>query len=444
MIWAEQELNGCKIGDERRPKRAIAIAGARANRPNASLPESLGCTSEVKAGYRFFENEAIDAKEIVAAHSREAIERAKASGNKQVVAIQDTMHVEGRGIERWVHSALLASVDGVPYGIVGVQLWERRTDVEKEKVDRKKKPTSEKESQKWLEGIRSAAKLQVELSDGQEVICVADRESDVFDALTEGEQQGIKMLIRAAQDRRIAEDQTRKLWDYVTSQPIAGEMTVQIQRKGGRQERNASCVIRWIQVTLQPPKARPARDGLNPLQVTVIYVCEKGTPGEGNTPIEWMLLTTLTVADLEGATHCVRLYAVRWLIEMYHKTLKSGCAIEDRQLETFANFKRYLAIDLIVAWRLLYLTMRARVDPHAPCTEVLEACEWHTLYLLTFQKKHSDDTIPTLSDVILCIAKLGRYLARRSDGPPGIIVTWRGMIRLHDSVIAISLLQSCG
>lgn len=430
------------MGDARRTQRVIQIAGARGNRPSAPLPESLGSASEVKAGYRFFENAAIEPEQIIEAHSREAIKRARAAQGKYVLAIQDTMHVEAQ-IDRWVHSTMLASIDRVPYGVVGLQVWERATTGGTKKQARKKKPTAEKESNKWLEGIRSCARLKTELASGQELVVVADRESDVFDAFDEARTQGVKMVIRASQNRRIVEDETKKLWEYASNQEPAGQLNVTIQRNGERDERVAKCTIRYAVATIQPPAMR-AYEHLEPIRTTVIHVIEESAPVDVTNPVEWLLLATVDVADLSDALACVKIYTARWLIEMYHRILKSGCKVEERQLETLPNFTRYTAVDVVVAWRLLYLTMRARAEPQAPCTEILADADWRVLFTLVNETKALPKALPTLAEVVVWIAMMGGYLARKSGGPPGVNVVWRGMTNLQQSIWAIRKIQNCG
>ena len=442
--WAEAELGGAELGDPRRTRRAVEIAGARQRRPEAGLPESLGNASEVKAGYRFYESEEIEASKIMESHSQKAVERAKAGGEEYILAIQDTMHVETGGQDTWVHSTLLASPKRVPYGLIGQKVWERAANVGNKKKTRKKKATREKESHKWVTGIQISAVAQAQLNEGQHVVCVADRESDVFDAFAQAQKEALKMLIRATQDRCIAEDETRKLWDYVTEQPPSGSMRVQIQRNSDRAAREAVCTLRYVKVTLQPPKNRAKSEQLIPIEVVALHVIEESQPEDGSAPIEWLLLTTLDIPSLERAIEVVGWYAVRWLIEMFHKTLKSGCHIEKRQFESFDNFCRYLALDSIVAWRLLYMTLLARATPHTPCTVVLEDLEWQALYMITHHRPIPLGFLPSIAQAVLWIAQLGGYLNRKNDGPPGTIVLWRGFSRLQDSANALNTFRLVG
>ena len=169
---------------------------------------------------------------------------------------------------------------------------------------------------------------------------------------------------------------------------------------------------------------------VSPIPVWAIHVIEVEPPN-GVEPIEWLLLTTVKTETLEEAFRRVRWYAIRWLIEMFHKVLKSGCQIEERQFETLPNFQRYLAIDSVVAWRVLFLTVIGRVEPEMPCSAILEVDEWQTLFAYHHPKKPLPKAAPRLIDAVIWIAKLGGFLGRKSDGQPGTIVIWRGIQRLQ-------------
>lgn len=164
----------------------------------------------------------------------------------------------------------------------------------------------------------------------------------------------------------------------MSSQEAAGQLNVSVQSGGKREERTAKCVVRYTKVTLQPPSSR-AHENLNPIEATAVHVIEEDAPADGSSPIEWLLLATVDVTNLADALECVKIYTVRWVIEMYHRVLKGGCKVEERQIESLPNFKRYLAVDVVVAWRILYLTMRSRAEPTALCTEVLQEADWRVL-----------------------------------------------------------------
>ena len=427
--WAEWELGHANLGDRRRTKRAVAIATARANQSDASLPQSLGSSAEVKAGYRFFENEDVEPLALIAAHKRRVVERVREADLDWVFAIQDTMHMEFGEVDAWAHTTMVADERRVPYGLMEQLVWTRPATKKSTTTHRKKRKAEDKESWKWISGIRAAGALQQAVSRSK-VVCVGDRENDLYDAFAAAQENGVELLIRSSQDRRITEDETLRLWEYVTGQPTIGESTVNIGRNSDRDARSAQVQVRSVKVTLQPPSRSKASRARPSLPAWAIHVIETDPP-KGVVPIEWLLLTTVMTETLEEASRRVRWYAIRWLIEMFHKVLKSGCQIEERQFETLPNFQRYLAIDSVVAWRVLFLTVIGRVEPDMPCSAILEVEEWQTLFAYHHPKKPIPAAPPRLNDAVIWIAKLGGFLGRKSDGQPGTIVIWRGIQRLQ-------------
>lgn len=190
-----------------------------------------------------------------------------------------------------------------------------------------------------------------------------------------------------------------------------------------------------------PPKNRATRTQLSPVTVNVIWANEENPP-EGTQPISWLLLTTLNVSNLELACQCLRWYALRWLIERFHYVLKSGCRIEQLQLETAQRIQRALATYVIVAWRLLWLTYEARINPQTSCEVALEPFEWQALYCHVSQSTTPPTHPPSLHRAVLWIARLGGFLARKCDGQPGVKTLWRGLRRLHDIATTWQLIHS--
>lgn len=446
-VWAEQELGNAELGDARRTKRAVEIAGARGRQPRGSIGESLGEWAEVKGAYRFFENKAVDPRAIIASHGKQVAARVQAGGEKWVLAIQDSMHAESGEHDVWVHSTLVTTPERVPYGLIQQQVWERDEQTKGKAKDRRKLSIEDKESVKWLRSIRASGALQKELRESgvslTRVVSVGDRENDLFEAFVQAQESEVDVLIRSAQDRRIAEDDTKKLWDYVAEQPVLGQTEAEVGRNGDRAARIAQLSVRSVQVTLSPPVHHLKKKELSPITVWAVHVIEDHPP-KGESPIEWLLLTSVPTTTFQEACERVRWYAVRWLIEMFHKILKSGCGIEDRQFGSVDNFKRYLAIDSIVAWRVLFLTFLGRRAPDMPCSAILETEEWQALYAHTHKSAPLPKQPPTLSQAMLWIAKLGGFLARKSDGHPGTLVIWRGLQHLRDIAIGFALAKNLG
>jgi hypothetical protein len=171
-------------------------------------------------------------------------------------------------------------------------------------------------------------------------------------------------------------------------------------------------------------------------------LAREDAPPPGVTPIEWLLLTTVTVETPQDADERVSWYECRWVIEEYHRVLKSGCRAEDRQLKTLEGLRRCLSVDAIVAWRILFLTKAARACPDLPCTEVMREEEWQVLFVMTHPGTPLPPSPPSLREAVRGIAALGGFLGRKGDGEPGSITLWRGYRRLSDFLLARHQLHS--
>jgi len=446
--WAEVELGRAELGDVRRTRRLIKVAEQRLQQPAASLPESCGSWAATKGLYRLMDTEALTPDVILDSHREALIHRARGVG--VVLCPQDTTYVDythhpntaGLGVMQdemhqglLVHTTLAITPERVPLGILDQQIWTRDADTLGKRHDRRTKPTAAKESQKWLKSVQLVADLRTRCPEVRWV-SVADREADVYDFLREADRLNVELVVRAAWDRRVAHPEAH-LWAYLEGQPIKGTLTVSVAPRPDRPAREAQLSVRFTQVTLRPPRHRAAEQ-LSPLTVWAILVRED-LPPVGVEAIEWWLLTTCPTQTWVEACERVEWYAARWLIEVYHKVLKSGCRIEARQFEQVDRLKRYLALDSIVAWQVLYLTMAGREMPNLPCTVILEADEWRALYCFIHQGSQPPPTPPSLREVTRWIAQLGGFLGRTRDGQPGTTVLWRGLQRLHDIVVSWQL-----
>jgi IS4 transposase len=440
--WAESEVGTADFGDKRRTKRFVKMVGDLAAKPEASVPQACGNWAGAKAAYRFWDDEQVTPEAIRAVHREKTAERAKAYGT--VLAIQDTtslnytMHrattglglLDGQGSQGiHVHSVLVASPDGVPCGIVHQQVWSRDPQTKGKKKQRKQLPIEEKESYRWLESVEATTKA---LDPETHIITVADREADIFEFFALPRPQNMDLLIRAVQDRLVQEDDQEmgKLWKSIKALPASEEtMTTHLEHRPGLPAREVTCALRWRSFSFPAPLQK--KKNYPSVTLTAILVTEIAPP-EGREPLLWLLLTTLPVQTFSQAAQCVLWYRFRWLIERYHFVLKSGCHLEDLQLQTAQRLERALATYCLVAWRLLWLTYQARKTPDLPCESVLQTHEWHALYAFTHQTNILPAVAPSLREVTLWIAKLGGFLARASDGEPGVQTIWRGLRRLDD------------
>jgi hypothetical protein len=443
--WIATELGTATLGDRRRTRRLVQLAGAFAARPTGSIPTACGSAAATKAAYRFLDEDAVEADAILAAHVTATVRRADAE--PLVLALQDTTQLElsahpalegagplagagQRGL--LVHSVLAATDDGVPLGLLHQHRWARDPEDAGSRTTRRQRPTAEKESQRWLDALSAThAALPPETA----VLTVADREADLYDLFALPRPAGSELLIRATHNRRVEHD-ARYLHDAIERAPVNGELVVSIGRRDARPPRPATLTLRTAALSLWPPHRRAGAA----IPVVAVLAEELAPPPE-TPPIRWLLLTTLADASPAGARAAVRRYALRWLIERYHYALKQGCAVEALQLRQVERLERALAIYAVVAWRLLWLTYAARRDSDQPCTVALSEPEWRTLYGMIHRTAPPAEP-PSLRQAVRWIAQLGGFLGRRGDGEPGVKVIWRGMQRLEDLTLGWSLAQA--
>jgi hypothetical protein len=449
--WVDEELSTLRLGDARRESRVKRMVAGMADKPEASLLQTFKDWADAKAAYRALSNEAIRAEAIRQAATDACVGRVQEAS--MVFVIQDTTSLDfsthratqgtgplgggdghaGKGF--WVHSALAVSDEGVPLGLLHQKTWARDPEAVGTRHRRKERPIQEKESFRWIETLRA---VHAVLPARTTVVHMADQEADIFELFVEPRPENAHLLIRVCHNRRVAEEEAY-LTDAVESAPMAGEFTVTLRRNPERGPREARLAVRFRAVTVQVPRGGGGRADLEAVGLTVILVTEVSSPPVGEAPIRWLLATDLAVADLGGARECVQRYALRWLIERYHYTLKSGCKIEQSQLRTVEGLERLLALYGLVAWRLLWLTYAAREHGEQPCTVAFSALEWQTLHRLHNPDQPLPDRPPPLRQVVRWTASLGGFLGRTGDGEPGVKVLWRGLMCLQYIIVGVLL-----
>jgi hypothetical protein len=261
------------------------------------------------------------------------------------------------------------------------------------------------------------------------LVSVGDREADIYELfhLALEKSSGPKLLVRAEQDRLLADGQGH-LWAIVQQQPRAGIQQLHVPRQHQRAARQAQLEIRFAEVTLKPPHSKALYGSL---RLWAVLAQEVNAP-LGIEPLEWMLLTTCRVETFNDALEKLNWYTKRWCIEIYHRTLKSGCKIEERQLGAAIRIEACLAIDMVVAWRVYHLTKLGREVPDVRCTVFFEDAEWIALIAFITQNPVAPAQPPSLREAIRMVASLGGFLGRKGDGEPGTKSLWLGLQRLDD------------
>lgn len=442
--WTANEWTRATLKDPRLRRRLRTLAADFYRQPQSNIPQACGTRAKTKAAYRFMDNESITMEDILGPHREATLQRMAAE--TVVLAVQDSTGVtygmrpatEGLGLTNndhqkavgfWLHSTLAFTVQGLALGLLDVQAWAREAP-ERRKRQRDRQPIGEKESVKWLRSLERTRQCQERLPRTQ-LVSVGDREADIYELFAKARDDDgrVKLLIRVQHKSRRLEG-GGSLWKDMIAKPVGGTTAVRIGRRGPRKERTAQLTVRWAEVELKPPTIRPH---LRSARLHCILAQEIDAP-EGVQPVEWMLLTTLPIADLESATQKLHWYAVRTLIEGYHRTLKSGCRIEKRQLLSGDRLQRCLAIDMVVGWRLQYMSRLGREAPEQPCTRVFSDREWQPLYAVVQKTGQLPSTPPSLQTVIRMIASLGGFLGRKRDKEPGTQSLWIGLQRLQDII----------
>jgi hypothetical protein len=441
--WTEEEFGRIRISDQRLKQRLFTLAADFFAQPGELIPQaSNGSKAKTKAAYRFFSNPNINMKTLLRPHIESTIERLRLQ--PVILAVQDTTTVnytghapEGAGpiqssqttaVGLVLHDTMAFTPEGTPLGLLDVQCWARDPEQMGKRRFRHELPIEEKESLKWLVSYRAVAEVQ-KLCPQTMLVSIGDREADLYDLFHEAtlDPGGPKVLIRAARARSRKVEQ-EGLWQKMNSEPVAGLLDVAVPRRGSRPARTVRLQVRFAQIVISPPR----RGEFPALNVWAVYAREVGYRAEVTEPIDWMLLTTVKTQTFEEACQRMSWYARRWGIEVYHRTIKSGCRIEDRRLHDTDNMESCLAIDLVVAWRVCWLTMLGRERPDTPCNQLLSEDEWQVLSVWATGK--TANTVPDARQAMHWIGRMGGWLARGEQDSPGTTCIWRGLARLPSMV----------
>ena len=437
--WAEKEVLHMDFKDLRLAKRCAILLETLGENSTASIPEACQSAAATKAAYRFFDNDRVDSGEICNGFFDATIDRIKQHpvvfGLSDATNIVYTSHknLKGRGVLRnfksrgfCEHSVFVATPDEQPLGLLYQKIWGRDPEDYGKRKLRAKLPIEQKESYRWIESLNA---FSSKIPSNIQGIFIGDRGGDIYELFAAPRGKNIELLIRATFDRHL-ENEPQKLFATLTNLPISGTMDVEVSRGPGRPKRTAHCTIRYASVQFKLPSNK-ASSSIRVPALNAIYVKEEATENIEN-PIEWRLITTMPIDSLEDAKKYVQWYASRWLIERFHFTLKSGCKVEDLQLEEADRIERAITVYSIIAWRIMFITYAARTSPDALCTKIMSVDEWEALYCFINKSVAPPIAPPTTKEAVKMLAKMGGFLGRKNDKDPGMKVIWRGLRRLGD------------
>jgi hypothetical protein len=453
--WFDRELAGCGLADERLIKRLRKLLELMSGSMGESLPLACQDWANTKAAYRFFSNERVSEAEILSGHFQSTGARIAATDGLVLVVHDTTEFTYQRdrpeliGVTKRIinsrrdltgkrksytacgilmHSSLAVTTEGLPLGLSAVKFWTRDkfkgTAALKRKVNPTRVPNEKKESVRWLENLRQSSEL---VDCPERCVHIGDRESDIYELFCTAQEVGTHFLVRTCVDR-LAGNGDHTVADEMREVAIKGLHRIEVRDENG-DPAEAVLEIRYRRVRVLPPIGKQKR--YPALTLTVIHAQERGTP-TNRKRIDWKLLTDLPVRSRKEAIEKLEWYALRWKIEVFHKILKSGCKAEESRLRTAARLANLISVCCILSWRVFWMTMLNRSIPTAPAHAILTETEIALLDHLVKDKKQGASRQRTLSHYLTKVARLGGYLARANDPPPGNTVMWRGLSRLTD------------
>jgi Transposase DNA-binding/Transposase Tn5 dimerisation domain len=436
--WAEQQWGTATLGDVRRNGRAVQLGAALASCPQSSLPQQTGSWHELKAAYRLLNEPEVTHAALSEPHWQAT--RQQAVQADTVLFVQDTSELDftahrqtkdlgwigntgGRGF--FLHSCLAVRPTAVPaiLGLAAQQVWTRH-GVRKGTETRSARAQRRKESDVWAEVVETIGPAPA--APERYWVSVSDRASDVFSFVRRTRAKGWHCLLRVSQNRAVltASGQNAKLLDWAPRLPSQTETVIELRGREGQPGRRVRLQVAWSALALCPPRHGPERQ-----QTPVSGWCVRcWEAGKRKNALEWVRFTTVPVTGAASALERIEWYRLRWVVEEYHKALKTGCALEQRQLQSAQGLLALLGFLAIVAVRLLQLRTVARTAPDTPANQVVEP----ELLEAVVQLRGGSADRMTADQFWRAVAGLGGFLGRKGDGNPGWQTLWRGWQRLQD------------
>ena len=392
--WAENEFGGASLGDKRLSDRLVEIAIDKAMNPACTYSGVAGGNwPKVKAYYRLIDkpnDSAVTMSNILLPHREQTIRRMKAENI--VLCIQDGSDLnynkldkcEGLGVigsnqtgaisrGLHMHSTIAVTTEGLPLGILRSECTAPKLKSKDDNRPASAIPIEEKKTFCWIEGVRDCMDLKARMP-RTSLINVMDREGDFFEMFDDQRENSsnVNLLVRAKHNRNTTGEY--KLFEAVRQSPAQAQIEIKIPRQSARAKKSkqkarakrpmriAKVSVRYLQVKLNPP---PYHNDKDPIALWVVHVREDSPPVNAER-LEWFLLTTINIKSIDDALNCVKWYCLRWRIEDWHRVLKSGCKVERLAHKTAERQRRALAINMVIAWRIMIMTLLGRETPELP------------------------------------------------------------------------------
>ena len=430
--WAREQFEAACLGDVRRTRRLVKVAEQMAGNSGGSIPQQTERLADMKAAYRMFAQEAVTHEAVCSPHWHQTREQAGAL--PLVFLAQDTTELDftyhertrglapiGNGGGRGLHQQNVLAIDpvhGVPIGLMYQRHHRRKEAPEGEtRTGLRQRPLAERESFWWVEAIRTIGSPP----GGVRWVHVLDRGGDAFAIYDVIRETGTDFIIRAAHNRRIAsEGGPEYVFDYARSLPSLGAFKLRV-RVQGSSPREAELQVAAGKVALLPTRTEPELRHRPQITCAVVRVWEDDPPSDTE-GLEWILTTSLATGTFKQACRVPKGYSLRWLVEEFHKSEKTGCRVEERQLRDTDRLEPLIGLLSVLAVYLLQLKYVAREDPERPARDLFghEFVEVMARYL-----RHPTKDL-SVATFWRGIGRLGGHPGRKSDGPLGWLRAWRG------------------
>lgn len=449
--WTQTMFGQCELGDRRRTARLVSVARSVIENPSASFPDQMESWDRLKAAYRLFDAAGVTFDAIAAPHWEHTRQRAAGrtlvicdtteldfGSQRQIEGVSRTGNGSGQGF--LLHNAMMVNVDTMSIiGIGGQTIHYRPKEKIAKTENRSQRLARDRESQVWGRVIEQIGPP----TDRAEYIYVCDRGADNFEVFCHLRQQKSDWVIRAkAMNREVLSHggETLTLKALLSDLPLSGTYELHLRAREKQPARTAKIAVRTGSLLIPVPRhVSPWVRSLKPepIATNVVWVREADAP-EGTEPVEWVLFTSLPVATFEEAWTVIAYYEARWLVEEYHKALKSGCSVQERQLKSAPRLEAMIGLTSVVAVCLLDLKTTARREPDRAASEVVPRLWIQMLKAARRSLRRVHDL--TVREFYRELAKLGGFIGRKSDGDPGWITIWRGweklQIMLHGAKLA--------
>ena len=470
--FGERNFGHAELGDVRRNRRLVDLADRMAHRPGGTLPEKINSPKDLKAMYRFFDSPDVTHDAILESHQDHLFTDVLPARSGFTLAIHDSTEFEytqresledlgkiGNGFRRGFigHNTLLACPEtGATLGLAN-QILHRRVSAPQGETASARKKRSTRESLVWLKGVRA-------LPADRSIVDVCDRGADTSEFIHHEMRSGRTFLIRSSQNRNslanheeVAHDETLKLHDHAREQEVAGTWELDVtskkefkskKRKGKKRKVTRKKRTATMSVSFAPVRIRTAPSKSKKIAADCVWILRvwEANPPVGQERLEWFLLTNHPVKTFEDAYEVVDWYEKRWIIEEYHKCLKTGMNIESYQFTSTARLEPAIALTSIAAVTLLNLRDDSRNEKykHLPATDYIDTEYVEVLSMWRHGKPRLDWTV---SEFVLALARMSGHQNRRGDHPPGWQKLWKGWQELQAMLAGARIakqLKTCG